>query len=207
MNSRYNRALIIALLPVAAASYYCIAYLDIDVARFVWRTLYASKKWQHLTLSLPDFLLILVICVSVTSHLLARYRSARFGADQLVVMFRMLAIVGPASYIAKSVLKFVFGRVNTRVWLGSPQEYGFHWFSGTGSHAGFPSGHMLVFTAFLAVLWRFFPRCRITCSGLLSGLALALIATDYHFVSDVIAGTYAGLVMEACVCRLDNFRK
>jgi membrane-associated phospholipid phosphatase len=147
-------------------------------------------------------LLILVICVTVGSYSLFRYRASHHGIDAPAVMYKMLTAAAPASYIVKSFLKYAFGRINTREWLHAPQEYGFHWFSGVENHSGFPSGHMLVVTAMVAVAWRFHPRYRPACLGLLMMLALAMITTNYHFVSDVIAGAYVGLVVEACTCRL-----
>jgi membrane-associated phospholipid phosphatase len=199
---RYDSALLIALVPVALATFFCIGHLDIAVAEFVRRYLYASKGWRHFTSSIPDALLILVVCVTAGSHALFRYRASHYGIDAAAVMYKMLAAAAPASYIVKSFLKYAFGRINTREWLHAPQEYGFHWFSGAVRYSGFPSGHMLVVTALVAVVWRFHPRYRPACVGLLLVLALAMIVTNYHFVSDVIAGTYVGLVVEACTWRV-----
>jgi|GEM_PF-499233 len=195
---RYDAALLVALAPVALATYYCVIYLDIPVARFIWRYLYASKAWSRYTSSLPDNLLMLVVCVTAGSAALFRHRVARrHGVDAPALGYKMLAIAAPAAFLAKSLLKLVFGRINTREWLPAPQEYVFQWFAADERHSGFPSGHMVVVTALAAVVWRFHPRCRPVCLALLLFLALALIATDYHFVSDVIAGAYAGLVVEA----------
>ena len=191
-----------ALFPVALATYCCIGHLDIAVAEFVRQYLYTSKGWRHLTSSIPDTLLIAVACVTAGSYAMFRYRASRYGMDATALMFKILAVTAPVSYIVKSFLKYAFGRINTREWLHAPQEYGFHWFSGVGRYSGFPSGHMLVVTALGAVVWRFNPRYRPACMGALLVLALAMIATNYHFVSDVIAGTYAGLVVEECVCRV-----
>lgn len=199
---RYDSALLLALFPVALATYYCINHLDIAVAEFVRRYLYASKGWRHLTLSIPDALFIVVACVTAASYSGFRYRATHYGIDARAVMCKTLAVIAPVSYVVKSFLKYVFGRINTREWLHAPQEYGFHWFSGAAYHSGFPSGHMLVVTALVAAVWRFQPRYRPACLGLLLILALAMIATNYHFVSDVIAGAYAGLVIEECTHRL-----
>ena len=51
---------------------------------------------------------------------------------------------------------------------------------------------MAVFTALVIALCRFYPRYRPAFIGFLSVLALALIATDYHFLSDIIGGAYLG---------------
>lgn len=195
-----------ALIPVTLATYLCVGYLDIAVADFVRRCLYASKGWARYTSSLPDALLVLVICVAAGSYALFRHRLARYGIDAPALMYRMLAIAAPAAYCTKSVLKWIFGRINTREWLMTPQEYGFHWFHGGERFSGFPAGHMLVLTAIAAVVWRFHPRGRPACLALLGLLALALVATNYHFLSDVIAGAYAGLLVEACTWRMAGRR-
>ncbi|GFE62856.1 phosphatase PAP2 family protein [Geobacter sp. AOG2] len=197
----YEAALLAGLVPAALATWLCVARLDIPVARFVWRALYANKAWAHYTSTLPDALLLLVACVSAASYALFRQRISRHGIDAAALSYKMLAIAAPAAFAAKALLKPVFGRINTREWLMAPQEYGFQWFGADGRHSGFPSGHMVVVTAMAAVVWRFHPRCRPACLALLLLLALALIATDYHFLSDVIAGAYAGLVVEAVTWR------
>lgn len=172
------------------------------MADFVRRYLYASKGWRHLTSSLPDALSLLVTCVTLGSYALYRYRVSHRGLDAPTIMYKVLAATAPVSFFAKSFLKYAFGRINTREWLLAPQEYGFHWFSWDGRFSGFPSGHMLVITALVAVVWRFHPRCRPLCLALLVLLALALVATNYHFLSDVLAGAYAGLLVEAATCRV-----
>jgi membrane-associated phospholipid phosphatase len=71
----------------------------------------------------------------------------------------------------------------------------FNWFHGAGIGC-FPSGHMTVFTAFGVAIWYSYPRCRrLTALGLVL-LGMALIVTDYHFLSDVIAGAYVGLLLD-----------
>lgn len=151
-------------------------------------------------------MLILVVCVTAGSYALFRYRVVRHGIDAPAVMYETLAVAAPVSFLAKSLLKYAFGRINTREWLLAPQEYGFHWFSGEERFFGFPSGHMVVFVALFAVVWRFHPRWRPACLALLLVLALALIATNYHFLSDVIVGAYVGLVAEAGVYRAMELR-
>jgi membrane-associated phospholipid phosphatase len=92
--------------------------------------------------------------------------------------------------------------VNTRLWLQEPGLYGFHWFQRRQGCDGFPSGHMVVIVTLLAALWRFHPKSRPVCLFVGLSLGVALIATDYHFLSDVIAGAYVGVVVEAILFRL-----
>jgi membrane-associated phospholipid phosphatase len=131
---------------------------------------------------------------------MSRVSSAQI--DNSAITYKMLAITAPVSFIAKTYFKYVFGRITTREWLLAPSDLGFHWFSGLERFSGFPSGHMAVFTALIAVLWRLQPRFRPTYLVVLMLLAMALIATNYHFFSDVIAGAYLGLLVEVCIFQI-----
>lgn len=188
--------------PLAVLVYFCVDYLDRAVSMLVMRYLYSNEAWSRHTSSIPDLLFITVLLTTVAAYSLFRYRSSRGTVDQMTLTCKLLAFVAPASFITKSVLKYIFGRTNTREWLQAPQQYGFHWFQGGGNNSGFPSGHMMVFTALIAVLWRLQPRYRGGYCAFLLLMALALIATNYHFVSDVIAGTYLGLLIELCLWRI-----
>jgi membrane-associated phospholipid phosphatase len=177
----------------------CVRYLDAPLARYVMEHLYVNVQWSELTSDLPDLLLQVVLLTSVASLVFYRLRVRRGIYDALTCLAQLVAWATPASYLVKSTLKFTFGRVNTRVWLQQPELYGFHWFEKRHGCEGFPSGHMVVIVTLLAALWRFYPKSRPWCLLLGLVLALALIATDYHFLSDVIAGAYLGVLVEAAV--------
>lgn len=110
--------------------------------------------------------------------------------------FHLIGWTVPLTYILKTILKYVFGMISTREWLLNKADHGFHWFQGNGNYSGFPSGHMAVFTVVAIALIRFFPRFRLAGPFLLLMLAAALIVTDYHFLSDVIAGSFLGLMVD-----------
>ena len=103
----------------------------------------------------------------------------------------------PVAYVAKQMLKYLFGRMNTRAWLENPVDLSFHWFHGGGLYGSFPSGHMAVFATLAAAFWLFFPKYRVACLAVMIALGFAMVATDYHYLSDVIAGGYLGLVVFA----------
>ena len=103
----------------------------------------------------------------------------------------------PVAYVTKLMLKYLFGRMNTRVWLENQVDHSFHWFHGGGQYASFPSGHMAVFAALAGACWLFFPKYRVACLAVMIALGFAMVATDYHYLSDVIAGGYLGLVILA----------
>jgi membrane-associated phospholipid phosphatase len=180
----------------------CVRFLDVPLASFVKNHFYVNERWSQLTSDLPDLLLYLVLGCSCAALVLYRVRAGRGIYDALTSLARLVAWVAPASYLAKSAFKFVFGRVNTRFWLQEPSLYGFHWFQGRQGCEGFPSGHMVVVIALLAAFWRLYPKTRPYGLWLGAALGAALVATDYHFLSDVIAGAYLGLVVEATVFSL-----
>jgi len=73
--------------------------------------------------------------------------------------------------------------------------YGFHPFQ-VGDDAGsFPSGHSARIVAFASVFWIALPRGRWLYAVIALPMLLALIAMDYHFVSDVIAGSVLGAIV------------
>jgi membrane-associated phospholipid phosphatase len=54
---------------------------------------------------------------------------------------------------------------------------------------------MAVFTALAAASWLLFPKYRAASLAAITALGFALVATDYHYLSDVIAGGYLGLAV------------
>jgi membrane-associated phospholipid phosphatase len=66
-----------------------------------------------------------------------------------------------------------------------------------GRECGFPSGHAVVFSAFFTAVWLYYPRYRVLVVVALSALALALLLTSYHFVSDISAGILCGALLTA----------
>jgi membrane-associated phospholipid phosphatase len=93
----------------------------------------------------------------------------------------------------KNALKWVFGRPFPETYLNPAyNSYEFHWFTGHGAFAAFPSGHMAAAASIISVLWIADGRWR--ALYLLAALAVGvgLVAADFHFLSDVIAGAFLG---------------
>jgi membrane-associated phospholipid phosphatase len=67
----------------------------------------------------------------------------------------------------------------------------FHFFQGSYL-SSFPSGHMVMATAFAMALMRLQPRTRPILLILLSIGASALLVGDWHFLADIIAGMFIG---------------
>jgi membrane-associated phospholipid phosphatase len=178
-------------------------FVDRQTALFVkglWRP---GSMLSLFSVSIPDMLLPLVCIITVIAWVayIVLARNPMYARHALY--FRLVAITVPATFLLKSFLKAVVGRINTRYWLSHPGLNDLHWLHGRGHYTGFPSGHMAVFAALAVATVRYYPRSRAACWGLLAALAAALILTDYHFVGDVIAGAYLGflvvLVSDTCL--------
>jgi hypothetical protein len=182
-----------ALVIVTGCNYYVDAYLANLVLQLPLSATFLAKK----SADIPDLLFQIVCVITITSCACYLFRAKKEIFTRPTLFFQLIAYAVPISYILKLCLKYIFGRITTRAWLVHPELYGFNWFHGGGIYDGFPSGHMLVFTTLIAAFWRFYPRYRYTCIILLLLLAVALIATNYHFLGDVVAGMYLGLFVEA----------
>jgi membrane-associated phospholipid phosphatase len=176
-------------------------FLDTWIALSVMDLLKSNDLLQAATSDIPDVLFLLVCFGSSLlwgNYLILRHRRI---INEQTRFSRLAGSAVPVAYFLKWLLKHVFGRTNTRFWLANKGSSDFHWFHGGGDYSSFPSGHMAVFAAFLVAIWLIYPRRRSISIGFLLVLGVALVATDYHFLSDVIAGAYLGLVT-TCLTRI-----
>jgi membrane-associated phospholipid phosphatase len=90
-----------------------------------------------------------------------------------------------------STLKLLFGvRTPLSVLHGSPHVFRF--LDGSAK-SSFPSGHMVIASSFAGVFMRLYPKSIPVLSALLSLAAVLLVVGEWHFLSDVIAGTFVGI--------------
>ncbi|UFS71210.1 phosphatase PAP2 family protein [Geomonas sp. RF6] len=190
------------ILPLIPLLFLCERYLDVPLALLVQEVLYGDSGWARHTSHLPDLLLPLVVVVTAVTFPVYLIRRRHGVHDRLNLLLQVVAWTTPCSYLLKGTLKHIFGRINTREWLRHPEMYGFHWLRGGEGFEGFPSGHMLVLVALAAALWRFYPRHRQANVIVMTLLAAALIATNYHFLSDVIAGAYLAVGLEGVLFKV-----
>jgi membrane-associated phospholipid phosphatase len=98
-----------------------------------------------------------------------------------------------AATAAKDELKWIFGRAWPQFWLHDG-IYGFHPFTNDFFYGSFPSGHTAYISAPLGVLWALRPHWRRACSAVIGLVMFGLVAADYHYVADVLAGLITGTV-------------
>ena len=92
----------------------------------------------------------------------------------------------------------VFGRYWPETWthdnpsLIGTGTYGFHPFQRGDDVGSFPSGHACRILGFAGVWMTAMPGTRVLATLLAAPMLLSLVAMNYHFVSDVIAGSVLG---------------
>jgi membrane-associated phospholipid phosphatase len=184
--------LVAAILVVLSST-----FLDERIALGFDHLLRSDPRLSRYASGIPDLLLPAVLLLSGFMWWMYFRRVRRGSRDDKTRFFLLSGTALPAAYLAKVTLKWFFGGINTRVWLENPVGRSFRWFHGGGDYSGFPSGHMAVFTALAVACWLNFPKYRAGCLAVMISLGFALVATDYHFLSDVIAGAYLGIAVLA----------
>jgi membrane-associated phospholipid phosphatase len=105
----------------------------------------------------------------------------------------------------------VFGRYWPETWshdnpsLIGTGTYGFHPFQRGDDIGSFPSGHAARILAFATVWLIAMPRSRtvqVVVIVLSASMLVSLVAMNYHFVSDVIAGSVLGGIVAVYAARL-----
>ncbi len=82
--------------------------------------------------------------------------------------------------------------------------YGFHPFEVGDDIGSFPSGHAARILGFFTVFWLAMPRGRWLYSILAAAMCIALVAMNYHFVGDVIAGSVLGSIVGAYAVKFSS---
>jgi membrane-associated phospholipid phosphatase len=176
-------------------------YLDIWLARFLRAVVGDDFLCSSPIAKMPDILFSMVCSLTCMSWAARLYLSTKENGVSTREFLEYVGSALPVAFLFKTISKDLFGRANARLWLTHPGPLGFHWFHGGGSLSGFPSGHMAVFTVLMIGIGRYFPRWRTFCPWLLLALALALMITQYHFLSDIAAGVLLGVTVDLLACR------
>jgi membrane-associated phospholipid phosphatase len=105
-------------------------------------------------------------------------------------------------------MKYMFGR--TSPLYGHPSllvdgAYGFNFF--TAGQYAFPSGHMASICALACILWVTYPRFKPLYLLGVGIVAIALVAGDFHFLSDVLAGGFLGITVALVILAASDFVK
>ncbi len=175
------------------ATVFSIIYLDNWIAGFITNFLFSHHLLRNLANNIPDLLIYIVIISTILIWAFYFYYARRDDKTQKVIFLKLSGIIIPSSYIIKSLLKIFFRGEFFRVWVAHHSTL-HHNLLLHNDLSSFPSGHMTVFAAFGQVLCLYYPQFRKYTLLVLSLLGISTIVTDYHFLSDVIAGFYFGVI-------------
>jgi membrane-associated phospholipid phosphatase len=197
------------LLVSALAILACYVFIDRPVALFVSAHKFASHaalKW--LTEAPP---IVQAWSPALIALLLVRRAFGPFRRWEVAALTACLSMLVADQF--REGLGYVFGRYWPETWIDNNPSfikdgaYGFHPFHSGSAYGSFPSGHMARTLGFVAVLWIAYPRWRWACAAASAAIAAGLLGMNYHFVSDVIAGSFVGGIVgmyAACFAGLDR---
>jgi len=169
-------------------------FFDRDLAFWVHNKNFRQYPIFDMLTHIPDVMLVMVVIYCI-------YYSIRFESIRNDVKhrpFRAMIISFAITVLLKDALKIVFGRYWPETWIHNnvslirDHAYGFNLFHKGTAYQSFPSGHTANTAAIVTVLWVAYPRFRWVSVVLSAAVVIGLLADNYHFLSDVIAGGWLG---------------
>jgi membrane-associated phospholipid phosphatase len=187
-TARFPYLIWLLTLPICAlVTALIFAYLDVPIAHNVYGIL---GRTQSLTRGLGSAVLLTAEASVALVLMIARIRRGHLSSFHEATLLACLTSICTFA-INDSALKFFFGVPNPdAVFQGS--QHAVHLLRGSVI-SSFPSGHMALAGAFAGVFMRLYRASIRWFSVLLFIAAALLVAGDWHFVSDVIAGTFIGV--------------
>ena len=163
------------------------AYLDLPIAAHFWKVGHFLRAFNTAFGAAVILSLEAAITLGLIVARVVHGRISRFGETLAIACLASICAYG----INSQVLKPLFGVPNPMdVMHGARHRFDF--LMGSGNSA-FPSGHMVLAGAFAGVFMRLWSASIQPLSALLVLAAGLLIVGDWHFLSDVIAGTFVGV--------------
>jgi membrane-associated phospholipid phosphatase len=186
----------------------CYFWIDRPVAFYVHRhQINRFELFRFLTYPPP---IVESFSPLVLALLMVRRAWAPFARWQSVLLAACLSLI--VADVFRASLGDVFGRYWPETWfdhnpsLIGTGTYGFHPFARGDDIGSFPSGHAARILGFAVVWWIGVPRSRplwiIVCPPML----VSLVAMNYHFVGDVVAGSVLGGIVAAYAVGLANLQ-
>ena len=110
---------------------------------------------------------------------------------------RTCTVVGITTLIVAAALKVVFGRSGPDLTFVRDGVYEFRWLTGTWTphHGAFPSATASVTSSIAAALWLRGSPLRVAAVVVAVVLSSAVVAQQYHWLSDAIAGSALGVAV------------
>lgn len=178
---------LLSFVVCAAVVALSFAHIDVPIALHFWRVgLFLSPLnaafGAAVILSLESAVALgLILARVVRGHI------SRFAEALAIACLASICTYG----VNSEVLKPFFG-VPTPAEVMEGARHTFNFLMGSGN-SSFPSGHMILAGAFAGVFMRLRRASVWPLSALLVVAAGLLVVGEWHFLSDVIAGTFVGV--------------
>jgi membrane-associated phospholipid phosphatase len=178
---------LLSFVVCAAVVALSFAHIDVPIALHFWRVgLFLSPLnaafGAAVILSLESAVALgLILARVVRGHI------SRFAEALAIACLASICTYG----VNSEVLKPFFG-VPTPAEVMEGARHTFNFLMGSGN-SSFPSGHMMLAGAFAGVFMRLRRASVWPLSALLVVAAGLLVVGEWHFLSDVIAGTFVGV--------------
>jgi membrane-associated phospholipid phosphatase len=169
----------------------CMAYVDRPGAEFFDAHVRHTASWVWLDRSLRPLdaaVVLALLFLLVGGAWVVSGRS--LGSWTRVPLLCSWAAMWAAA--ADIIFKRIFGHGAPDPTYLQDHLYGFHWLHGSSHWESFPSGTAAISSAIASVLWIAWPRSRAIGALIIVFLCVAVIVTNYHWVSDVVAGVFLG---------------
>jgi membrane-associated phospholipid phosphatase len=210
-NQAYRKLLrcsVIATGSCALAVVICYFWVDRSVAFFVYdHHINKIDVFRWLTYPPPE---VQNWSALVITMLIVRRAWGPFVRWQKVLLVACISLIVADDF--RISLGDVFGRYWPETWthdnpsLIGTGTYGFHPFQRGDDIGSFPSGHACRILGFAGVWMIAIPGIRAMAIVLCAPMLVSLVAMNYHFVSDVIAGSVLGGLIATCAARLARFK-
>ena len=191
-----RRSLVITGVCIAAVLV-CYFWIDRPVAFFVYdHHINKIELFRWLTYPPPEVQNWAGLALTI---LVIRRAWGPFLHWQKVLFVALVSLIVADDF--RISLGDVFGRYWPETWthdnpsLIGTGTYGFHPFERGDDIGSFPSGHACRILGFAGVWVIAMPGTRIAATVLAPPMLVSLVAMNYHFVSDVIAGSILGALI------------
>jgi membrane-associated phospholipid phosphatase len=198
----------LALAMCAIAVVICYFWVDRPVAYFVHRhevNTYRVFKWLTYPPPLMQSWSPLILAL-----LMIRRAWGPFTRWQHTLLIACLSLL--VADEVRTSLGDLCGRYWPETWFNNNPSligngtYGFHPFQHGDDIGSFPSGHAARILGFAGVWWLAMPSGRALWILVCPPLLVSLVAMNYHFVGDVVAGSVLGGIVAAYAVQLGGLR-
>lgn len=203
MLTKKSRAIVTSTLLVVTVII-CIAFVDRSIAtwfdaRFHGSASYvaADAMFRVLRRSLPFGGVLLIVAL-----VWQRWKAHARWLDHLV----SAGVAAAVTLGVTLVLKFTTGRSQIDPEFLRQHIYTFHILGASAGYGSFPSATMSGVSAFVTGLDLPRSTTRIVLAGVVVLITLALLVTNGHWLSDIVAGAYLGVLIGRTTARMSLHR-